>query len=115
MFLLLHQSVGMRPLEKSLEKLDDVRKKKLSEMIGVSDGGPPATFTSGLKLLYFFKFSIVYAVLSIYCLPVLFYNAQLYKTAGAVPSSGGIVASTQVTIFLLNFYITDQFYLKTAA
>ncbi|KAL0442796.1 UNVERIFIED_CONTAM: protein MOR1 [Sesamum latifolium] len=27
--------VGMRPLEKSLEKLDDVRKKKLSEMIGV--------------------------------------------------------------------------------
>ncbi|KAG0466494.1 hypothetical protein HPP92_018074 [Vanilla planifolia] len=26
--------VGMRPLERSLEKLDDVRKKKLSEMIG---------------------------------------------------------------------------------
>ncbi|MCD7457741.1 Protein MICROTUBULE ORGANIZATION 1 [Datura stramonium] len=41
------KSVGMRPLEKSLEKLDDVRKKKLSEMIGGSDGGPPATFTSG--------------------------------------------------------------------
>ncbi|KAK4711224.1 hypothetical protein R3W88_005737 [Solanum pinnatisectum] len=40
------KSVGMRPLEKSLEKLDDVRKKKLSEMIGGSDGGPPATFTS---------------------------------------------------------------------
>ncbi|KAL2473261.1 Protein MOR1 [Forsythia ovata] len=31
--------VGMRPLEKSLEKLDDVRKKKLSEMIGGSGGG----------------------------------------------------------------------------
>ncbi|KAL8032653.1 hypothetical protein ABFX02_13G110200 [Erythranthe guttata] len=29
--------VGMRPLEKSLEKLDDVRKKKLSEMIGTGD------------------------------------------------------------------------------
>ncbi|CAL5425445.1 unnamed protein product [Camellia sinensis] len=29
--------VGMRPLEKSLEKLDDVRKKKLSEMIGGID------------------------------------------------------------------------------
>lgn len=56
------KSVGMRPLEKSLEKLDDVRKKKLSEMIGVSDGGPPATVTSG-----------------------------------AVPSSGGIVASTQTS------------------
>ncbi|KAK6797544.1 hypothetical protein RDI58_005246 [Solanum bulbocastanum] len=41
------KSVGMRPLEKSLEKLDDVRKKKLSEMIGGSDGGPPAAFTSG--------------------------------------------------------------------
>ncbi|KAM7500819.1 hypothetical protein LguiA_025233 [Lonicera macranthoides] len=32
--------VGMRPLERSLEKLDDVRKKKLSEMIGGSEGGP---------------------------------------------------------------------------
>lgn len=56
------KSVGMRPLEKSLEKLDDVRKKKLSEMIGGSDGGPPAAFTSG-----------------------------------AVPSSGGIVSSTQAS------------------
>lgn len=34
--------VGMRPLENSLEKLDEVRKKKLSEMIGSSGGGPPA-------------------------------------------------------------------------
>ncbi|XP_060193009.1 protein MOR1 [Lycium barbarum] len=41
------KSVGMRPLEKSLEKLDDVRRKKLSEMIGGSDGGPPAALTSG--------------------------------------------------------------------
>ncbi|XP_015164155.1 protein MOR1 isoform X2 [Solanum tuberosum] len=56
------KSVGMRPLEKSLEKLDDVRKKKLSEMIGGSDGGPPAAFTSG-----------------------------------EVPSSGGIVSSTQAS------------------
>lgn len=67
MFFVLDQSVGMRPLEKSLEKLDDVRKKKLSEMIGGSDGGPPATFISGLKFLCFFKFPIVYAGLSIYC------------------------------------------------
>ncbi|XP_059659280.1 protein MOR1-like [Cornus florida] len=35
--------VGMRPLEKSLEKLDDVRKKKLSEMIGGSGGGTVGT------------------------------------------------------------------------
>jgi cytoskeleton-associated protein 5 len=34
--------VGMRPLEKSIEKLDDVRKKKLSEIIGVSESGPGA-------------------------------------------------------------------------
>ncbi|KAJ9168430.1 hypothetical protein P3X46_019955 [Hevea brasiliensis] len=32
------KSVGMRPLERSLEKLDDVRRKKLSEMISVSGG-----------------------------------------------------------------------------
>ncbi|PON60374.1 Coatomer beta subunit [Parasponia andersonii] len=31
--------VGMRPLERSLEKLDDVRRKKLSEMISGSEGG----------------------------------------------------------------------------
>ncbi|GER36495.1 microtubule organiziation 1 family protein [Striga asiatica] len=36
--------VGMRPLEKSLEKLDDVRKKKLSEMIVGS--GDPSTVPS---------------------------------------------------------------------
>ncbi|PIN16310.1 Microtubule-associated protein [Handroanthus impetiginosus] len=34
--------VGMRPLERSLEKLDDIRKKKLSEMIGGSTGDPSA-------------------------------------------------------------------------
>ncbi|KAF6163136.1 hypothetical protein GIB67_025000 [Kingdonia uniflora] len=32
--------VGMRPLERSLEKLDEVRKKKLVEMIGNSEGAP---------------------------------------------------------------------------
>ncbi|OWM77497.1 hypothetical protein CDL15_Pgr016894 [Punica granatum] len=34
--------VGMRPLERSLEKLDDVRRKKLSEMIGSSGNAVPA-------------------------------------------------------------------------
>lgn len=43
----LLQLVGMRPLEKSLEKLDDVRRKKLSEMIGGSGGGPPGGAGSG--------------------------------------------------------------------
>ncbi|KAL3643399.1 Protein MICROTUBULE ORGANIZATION 1 [Castilleja foliolosa] len=38
--------VGMRPLEKSLEKLDDVRKKKLSEMIVGSTGDPSTVPTS---------------------------------------------------------------------
>nr|XP_016493302.1 PREDICTED: LOW QUALITY PROTEIN: protein MOR1-like [Nicotiana tabacum] len=56
------KSVGMRPLEKSLEKLDDVRKKKLSEMIGGSGGDPVSTSSSG-----------------------------------AVPSSGGIMSSTQAS------------------
>ncbi|KAJ4847033.1 Protein MICROTUBULE ORGANIZATION 1 [Turnera subulata] len=36
------KSVGMRPLERSLEKLDDVRKKKLAEMIAGSGGTAPA-------------------------------------------------------------------------
>ncbi|XP_022845659.1 protein MOR1-like isoform X2 [Olea europaea var. sylvestris] len=40
----------MRPLEKSLEKLDDVRKKKLSEMIG-SSGGGQSTVTSTVQSL----------------------------------------------------------------
>ncbi|KAJ4907051.1 Protein MOR1 [Raphanus sativus] len=37
------KSVGMRPLEKSLEKLDDVRRKKLSEMIASSGGESAGT------------------------------------------------------------------------
>ncbi|KAJ1686606.1 hypothetical protein LUZ63_017996 [Rhynchospora breviuscula] len=39
--------VGMKPLERSLEKLDDVRKKKLSEMIGSSSPGAVAASSSG--------------------------------------------------------------------
>ncbi|KQK10308.1 protein MOR1 isoform X2 [Brachypodium distachyon] len=44
--------VGMKPLERSLEKLDDVRKKKLSDMIGSSSdaalsSGPVPTSGSG--------------------------------------------------------------------
>ncbi|KAM1232436.1 hypothetical protein ACFX13_042991 [Malus domestica] len=38
--------VGMRPLERSLEKLDDVRRKKLSEMIMGSEGGASTTVSS---------------------------------------------------------------------
>ncbi|XP_054776764.1 protein MOR1 [Prosopis cineraria] len=36
------KSVGMRPLERSIEKLDDVRRKKLSEMIAGSEVAPPS-------------------------------------------------------------------------
>jgi len=38
----------MRPLESSLEKLDDVRKKKLSEMIGSSGGAVPTGAGAGM-------------------------------------------------------------------
>ncbi|XP_073114484.1 protein MOR1 isoform X2 [Elaeis guineensis] len=40
--------VGMKPLEKSLDKLDDVRKKKLSEMIGTTGGGVVTSSGSAL-------------------------------------------------------------------
>ncbi|KAH9626997.1 hypothetical protein KSS87_017848, partial [Heliosperma pusillum] len=40
-------SVGMRPLERSLEKLDDVRRKKLNDMIGCSGSGVPGGGSSG--------------------------------------------------------------------
>ncbi|KAK8296374.1 hypothetical protein V6Z11_D05G118200 [Gossypium hirsutum] len=44
------KSVGMRPLERSLEKLDDVRKKKLSEMIaGSGSSVPVATSSAAVK------------------------------------------------------------------
>jgi len=39
--------VGMRPLERSLEKLDEVRRKKLSEMIGTGSGQVPVAVTTG--------------------------------------------------------------------
>ncbi|WOL12536.1 protein MOR1 [Canna indica] len=42
--------VGMRPLERSLEKLDDVRKKKLSDMIG---NGEASTSGSGVQILLY--------------------------------------------------------------
>ncbi|XP_047310498.1 protein MOR1 [Impatiens glandulifera] len=41
--------VGMRPLEKPLEKLDDVRRKKLSEMIGASTGGAVGSGSATLQ------------------------------------------------------------------
>ncbi|KAI9124426.1 hypothetical protein K1719_004348 [Acacia pycnantha] len=40
------KSVGMRPLERSIEKLDDVRRKKLSEMIAGSEVAPPSGSTA---------------------------------------------------------------------
>lgn len=43
----------MRPLEKSLEKLDDVRKKKLSEMIGGTGGSSTSVSGSGFFFVIF--------------------------------------------------------------
>lgn len=51
MLFILLQSVGMRPLERSLEKLDDVRRKKLSEMISGSEDAVSGGSSTGL---YFF-------------------------------------------------------------
>ena len=42
----------MRPLERSLEKLDDVRRKKLSEMIAGSGDGVPAVASSGVHTFF---------------------------------------------------------------
>jgi len=42
----------MRPLERSLEKLDDVRRKKLSEMIAGSGDGVPAVLSSGVHTFF---------------------------------------------------------------
>ncbi|KAG9134204.1 hypothetical protein Leryth_023206 [Lithospermum erythrorhizon] len=46
--LAIAKMVGMRPLEKSLEKLDDVRQKKLAEMIGGS-GQSSGTSTGAVQ------------------------------------------------------------------
>lgn len=39
--------VGMKPLERSLEKLDDIRRKKLNEMIGTTGNSQTPSATSG--------------------------------------------------------------------
>ena len=43
----------MRLMEKSLEKLDEVRQKKLSELIGVFGSGAPTVTGSGLKMFIY--------------------------------------------------------------
>lgn len=44
----------MRPLERSLEKLDDVRRKKLSEMIVGSEAGTSTSTITSSGLWIFF-------------------------------------------------------------
>jgi len=56
-FFLTLQSVGMRPLERSLEKLDDVRRKKLNDMIGCSENSQSGGGSSGLEF-FFIYFSL---------------------------------------------------------
>jgi len=45
----------MRPLERSLEKLDDVRRKKLSEMISGSEDAVPGGSSAGSYSLFIIK------------------------------------------------------------
>lgn len=47
----MFQSVGMRPLERGLEKLDDVKKKKLSDMIAAAGGDATNGTNSGLLVI----------------------------------------------------------------
>ena len=48
----------MRPLERSLEKLDDVRRKKLNDMIGGPGSGPSASASAGLVFYAFIYVNI---------------------------------------------------------
>ncbi|CAN6462652.1 unnamed protein product [Victoria cruziana] len=53
------KSVGMKPLERSLEKLDEVRKKKLSEMIGnISDGNLAVSGTASTSSVSLVRSSV---------------------------------------------------------
>jgi len=45
----------MRPLERSLEKLDDVRRKKLSEMISGSEDAVPGRSSAGFVLFIYYR------------------------------------------------------------
>ena len=54
----------MRPLERSLEKLDEVRQKKLTEMIGSTANAPvPSATSSGNGSTYFILFLVF-----VYCI-----------------------------------------------
>jgi len=45
----------MRPLERSLEKLDDVRRKKLSEMISGSEDAVPGGSSAGSYFFIYYR------------------------------------------------------------
>lgn len=74
----------MRPLERSLEKLDDIRRKKLAEMIGNSGGGVTTGTSSGLKnfpyssstIDFFFFFDICSSLIICFFLHILLQHGR---------------------------------------
>lgn len=62
--------VGMRPLERSLEKLDEVRKKKLSEMIGTSGSAASGTGSGVLHCQASFQCRGLFSVVLMYFVDV---------------------------------------------
>lgn len=92
--------VGMRPLEKSLEKLDDVRKKKLSEMIGSSTGDPSTLPSSGLESNACYLLCDSLNIVDVIYLNMLTYLFITIMSA-AVQSSGGSMTCTEVSRFLI--------------
>ena len=111
----------MRPLERSIEKLDDVRRKKLSEMISGSEAGTSTSTTSGLFCLftYFFNFVLDVLMVQIFAPPRSFIILCLYFfslfcsskvvlyflliMAGAVQTSGAPASSLEVSPSCYNF------------
>ena len=89
----------MRPLEKSLEKLDDVRKKKLSEMIGGSGAGPVSTSSgSNYFIFYFCAILLVLKITLSLNFYVLFSDIN-HDMPVTIQTSGGSGSSVQVGLF----------------
>lgn len=82
----------MRPLERSLEKLDDVRRKKLNEMIGGMGSGPPAGGSSGWSfILNMYSFDIR-------C-PCLLTSDFDNHISVNVQTSSGVASEVRIVIF----------------
>ncbi|AET01913.2 microtubule organization protein [Medicago truncatula] len=91
--------VGMRPLERSLEKLDDVRKKKLSEMIsGSEDAVPGGSSTASVQNIRASASSAEVVVNFIFYAPIksaasMLLGKRPVQAAVPVTKKGGVVKS----------------------